>query len=188
MNRPNKSVKTNNIKHIDKSESNIDSTAANNNLEIERKFLIKDLPEEISNNIKSSNYQFHLIEQGYLSTNPVVRARRQGDEYILTYKSSGMLSRIEYNLPLTQESYDHLIKKTDGNIITKTRYLIPFKGDNQGKFLIELDIFEGKFRGLILAEVEFETEEIAKKFIPPSWFIEDVTYKKEYHNSTMSKM
>lgn len=41
------------------------------------------------------------------------------DEYYLTYKGKGLLAREEYNLPLTKESYEHLIKKADGNIITK---------------------------------------------------------------------
>ena len=52
-------------------------------MEIERKFLIKKelLPAELE------SYPFHEIEQGYLCTNPVVRTRRQDDEYYLTYKS-----------------------------------------------------------------------------------------------------
>lgn len=88
-----------------------------------------------------------LGEQGYLSTSPVVRVRMDNDEYYLTYKGKGLLAREEYNLPLTKESYEHLIKKADGNIITKKRYEIP---DNSGH-TIELDIFEGVFRGTIHA-------------------------------------
>lgn len=92
-------------------------------MEIERKFLIKKelLPAELE------SYPFHEIEQGYLCTNPVVRIRRQDDEYYLTYKSKGLLSREEYNLPLTQEAYEHLRPKADGIVISKTRYLIPGK-------------------------------------------------------------
>ena len=92
-------------------------------MEIERKFLIKkeQLPKDLA------NCSFHKIEQGYLCTDPVVRIRRQDDEYYLTYKSKGLLSREEYNLPLTQESYEHLKPKADGIVISKTRYLIPEK-------------------------------------------------------------
>ena len=69
-------------------------------MEIERKFLIKkeQLPKDLA------NYSFHKIEQGYLCTDPVVRIRRQDDEYYLTYKSKGLLSREEYNLPLSISS------------------------------------------------------------------------------------
>ena len=68
-------------------------------MEIERKFLIKALPGHLS------QYKSHEIEQGYLCTAPVVRIRRQDDTYILTYKSKGLMSREEYNLPLTEEAY-----------------------------------------------------------------------------------
>ena len=80
-------------------------------MEIERKFTLKHIPDNLD------SYPFHHIEQAYLCTNPVVRIRKQDDEYILTYKGSGMLAREEYNLPLTEESYYHLRQKADGNII-----------------------------------------------------------------------
>ena len=105
------------------------------------------------------------------------------DEYYLTYKSKGLLSREEYNLPLTQESYEHLKPKADGIVISKTRYLIPEKDG----LTIELDVFHEDYDGLLLAEVEFESEEQANTYIPPEWFGEDVTYSSAYHNSTLSK-
>ena len=71
-------------------------------MEIERKFLIPKLPDNLE------SYTFHLIEQGYLCTDPVVRIRRQDDDYILTYKGKGLMCREEYNLPLNQEAYQHL--------------------------------------------------------------------------------
>lgn len=146
-------------------------------MEIERKYLITDpLPNY-------REYPFHAIEQGYLCTEPVVRVRREDESYYLTYKSKGLLSREEYNLPLTKEAYDHLIQKADGNIITKKRYLIPVEGT---RLTIEFDVFEGKFEGLMLAEVEFETEEEANSFTPPEWFGKDVTFSGEYQNSRLS--
>ena len=147
-------------------------------MEIERKFLIERLPENIA------DYPFHMIEQGYLSTEPVVRVRRSDDEYYLTYKGKGFLSREEYNLPLTKESYEHLAAKADGNVIRKKRYLIPIEGTS---LTIELDVFDKPFAPLVLAEVEFETEAEALDFLPPEWFGEDVTNDTEYHNSTMSR-
>lgn len=148
-------------------------------MEIERKFLIdkKNLPAELE------SFPRHEIEQGYLCTDPVVRIRRQDEEYYLTYKSRGMLSREEYNLPLNREAYLHLREKTDGILITKTRYVIP---ETDGLF-IELDVFRGKQEGLLLAEVEFPTEDAAGNYTPPEWFGEEVTYSARYHNSTLSK-
>ena len=146
-------------------------------MEIERKYLITELP----GNLK--NYAHRTIEQGYLCTEPVVRVRRDGDEYILTYKSKGFMVREEYNLPLIRDAYLHLAAKTDGRMITKERYLIPLTD----KLTIELDIFGDDLAPLVLAEVEFPDEASANAFTPPSWFGEDVTFRSEYHNSTLSR-
>lgn len=159
-------------------------------MEIERKFTIKSLPEDLE------NYPFHHIEQAYLSTMPVVRVRKEDDQYYLTYKGSGLLSRDEYNLPLTEESYLHLREKADGHIISKKRYLIPLKhpGFIEGyptppadySLTIELDVFDEPFAPLIMAEVEFGSKEAAQAFLPPDWFDRDVTYCPEYHNSNLA--
>lgn len=145
-------------------------------MEIERKFLIPSLPEDLG------SFPCLAIEQGYLCREPVVRIRRQENEYFLTYKSKGMMVREEYNLPLTEEAYLHLRPKADGILISKKRYLIPLPP----RYTIELDIFEGELAPLALAEVEFATEEEAKSFVPPDWFGEDVTYSGKYHNSMLS--
>lgn len=146
-------------------------------MEIERKFLIKELPNNLS------EYPVHELEQGYLCTSPVVRVRKDNDRYELTYKSKGLMIREEYNLPLTAESYQHLKEKIDGRLITKKRYKIPY-----GAYTIELDIFEGDLAPLMLAEVEFPTEKEATAFLPPDWFGEDVTMSTLYHNSALSKL
>ncbi|MGN0483797.1 MAG: CYTH domain-containing protein [Lachnospiraceae bacterium] len=146
-------------------------------MEIERKYLIESVPEQLD------QYENHRIEQGYLCTDPVVRIRRQDDDYILTYKSSGLMAREEYNLPLNKEAYTHLKPKTDGHFIEKTRYLIPLTDT----LTIELDVFDGEFAPLILAEVEFSSEEEANQFVPPDWFGTDVTFDGHYHNSYLSQ-
>ena len=94
-------------------------------MEIERKFTIKQLPDNLD------QYSCRHIEQAYLNTNPVIRIRKEDDEYYLTYKGSGMMAREEYNLPRTMEAYYHLLLKADGRIISKRRYLIPL---NNPKF------------------------------------------------------
>lgn len=129
-------------------------------MEIERKYLISSLPEHLE------QYPHRQLEQGYLSTSPVVRVRKDDDKYELTYKSKGLMVREEHNLPLTKESYEHLRTKIDGRLITKKRYCIPY-----GIYTIELDIFEGDLAPLVLAEVEFPTEQEANAFTPPDWML-----------------
>lgn len=148
-------------------------------MEIERKYLIKreQLPASLE------QYPHRVIEQGYLCTDPVVRVRMDGDKYVLTYKSSGLMAREEYNLPLTGEAYAHLVKKIDGLLIRKTRYCIPL----DDTLTIELDLFENELAPLILAEVEFPDLELAEAFTPPAWFGEDVTFSSDYHNSSLSR-
>ena len=148
-------------------------------MEIERKYLITEIPPDLPIQKTRS------IEQGYLCTSPVVRIRRDDDDYILTYKSSGLMVRKEYNLPLTREAYEHLKAKADGRIIEKVRHVIPLK--DTGLF-IELDVFGGDLAPLMLAEVEFPTEEMARAFQPPAWFGEDFTFSPIYHTSTLSRI
>lgn len=125
-------------------------------MEIERKYLIHKLPENLD------SYPCRKIEQAYLCTDPVVRIRKQDDSYYLTYKGQGLMIREEYNLPLNQTSYEHLKEKADGIILSKTRYLIPLTAT----LTIELDVFDSPYENLWLAEVEFFSEEEANSFTP----------------------
>lgn len=161
-------------------------------MEIERKFTIKKLPDNLS------QYTCLTIEQAYLNTDPVVRIRRQNDEYYLTYKGKGLLARVEYNLPLNQDSYYHLREKADGNVISKKRYIIPISHPtfasgyeieiDQISLNVELDIFEEPFVPLMIAEVEFPDETMANAFLPLDWFDQDVTQDPTYHNSCLSRL
>lgn len=152
-----------------------------NNMEIERKYLVKELPFPLD------SFDVRIIEQGYLCTAPVVRIRRDNDKYELTYKSGGLMKRREENLPLNKSAYEHLVSKIDGRLIQKKRYMIPLNGANSG-LTVELDIFEGNLAPLMLAEVEFSNEEKANTFVAPDWFGEDVTFCGLYHNSYLSKL
>lgn len=160
-------------------------------MEIERKFLLKYIPENLE------SYSYHLIEQAYLCTDPVVRIRREDEKYYMTYKGSGLMSREEYNLPLNRDAYEHLLPKADGNVISKKRYLIPLSDEkinpeclsllNGASLTVELDEFAPPFAPLLLAEVEFPSEAAANAFQMPDWFAEDVTKDIRYHNSNMSR-
>lgn len=147
-------------------------------MEIEKKYLLKTMPD-------LKKYKFRKIEQAYLCTDPVIRVRREDENYYMTYKGRGLLAREEYNLPLTAESYAHLIGKADGNVISKTRYLIPLE---QEGLIAEVDVFAPPFAPLVMAEVEFTSEAQAAAFEAPEWFGQEVTFDGRYHNSYMSKM
>lgn len=147
-------------------------------MEIERKYLVKSIPDNLQ------SFPCRSMEQGYLSTAPVIRIRKDNENFELTYKSKGLMIREEYNLPLTKEAYEHLLPKIDGRLIKKHRYMIPLNEN----LTIELDVFKGDLAPLILAEVEFPDEESALSFTPPEWFGEDVTFSPEYHNSRLSQI
>ena len=189
-------------------------------VEIERKFTVKSLPANLD------TFPVRTIEQGYLNVVPAIRVRREDDHYYMTYKSrkgfgtdglaadadaftSGAegrdsdsnafeIGKTEYNLPLDEESYEHLIKKADGNVIRKKRYLLPINEDAfeqefldkhsalKDKLTIELDVFGPPFEGTIIAEVEFPDEETASNYNPASWFDSDVTGDVKYSNAHMS--
>ncbi len=144
-------------------------------MEIERKFLVRQLPSDLD------SYPVLQIEQAYLNRDPVVRVRQENENYYMTYKGRGLIAREEYNLPLNAGSYEHLKAKADGNVITKRRYLIPV-----APYTAELDMFEGVLEGLCVVEVEFETLQQAEDFTPPAWFGRDVTKARSYQNSVLS--
>ena len=146
-------------------------------MEIEKKYLVKYLPENLE------IYEQKRISQGYLCTNPVVRIRRSNEDYFITYKSRGLMAREEYEMPLTAEAFEHLLPKIDGILIDKIRYMIPL----ESHLVAELDIFQGTLAPLRLVEVEFESIEAADAFEAPDWFGDDVTNSGEYHNSNLSK-
>ena len=143
-------------------------------VEIEKKYLIKDMPNNLV------QYECKHIEQGYLNINPVIRIRKSDDEYYMTYKGKGLEVREEYNLPLNEESYENLSPKCIGHVIKKDRYIIPIENDLK----VELDVFEYP-EGLVMAEVEFPSVEMANAFIAPDWFAEEVTNNPKYHNVNM---
>ena len=168
-------------------------------VEIERKFTVKELPKDLD------KYPFHIIEQGYLNVSPAIRVRREDDTYYMTYKNRDMyalqdssIGATEYNLPLDRESYEHMLRKADGNIIRKKRYLIPINPDAFAKadaqnleidtkaLKIELDVFEAPYDGTIIAEVEFPSEDAANAYKQADWFDRDVTGDKQYSNAQMS--
>lgn len=161
-------------------------------METERKFIPREIPVSIE------QYDYLIMEQAYISTEPVIRIRKKllhaaeagktasdsDTAYVLTVKSAGLLTRQEFELDISEDSYRHLLTKAEGNIILKHRYLIPLEDG----LTLELDVFQGAFEGLVMGEIEFPDEAHAKKYTPPAYLAEEVTYDSRFHNSTMSTM
>ena len=172
-------------------------------IEIEKKFTVKSLPDDID------SFPHHVIEQAYLNVHPAIRVRREDDIFYMTYKGAhsnkdGEIGQVEYNMPLDEESYHRLASKAEGILIKKKRYLIPLNEDafekeyikthpelisaiKNGDVKIELDVFGSPYEGVVIAEVEFPDEESASKFKPVSWFDKEVTGDPKYSNAQMSK-
>lgn len=153
-------------------------------MEIEKKYLLKNLPPDLS------DFEYLNIEQGYIHTNPVIRIRKQNSEYILAVKNSAFINTSlkgavteELETLLTQEQYTSLLPLVTSHIIKKTRYLIPYNNHT-----LELDIYHDRLEGLSTVEVEFNTVDELNSFIAPDWFGDDVTYDPQYKNSSLSKL
>lgn len=175
--------------------------------EIERKFLVKYLPD-LS---KIKNLEKNYIKQAYISTSPLLRIRQKNDQYFFTYKSKGSIERVEVEEEITKEEFLNLWNKIEGYPIIKTRYTFPIgevevmgedgesieileKKDininnfnNINNIIVELDIYEEYHKGFKNIEIEFCNLEDANAFIPPNWFGEDVTENFLYTNASMSK-
>lgn len=152
-------------------------------IEIEKKWLIRE--EDIPYNL--SNAEIFEIEQTYISFSPEIRVRRIncGQEYTFAVKtnltSDGMI-RDELEDSITEEEYNNLIKKKEGNTIRKTRYQFL-----DGNYLVAIDIFSGELDGLAYMEIEFANKDEANKFQTPSWVIKDVTDDIRYKNGHLAR-
>jgi adenylate cyclase len=146
--------------------------------EIERKFLIQSLPENLN------SFPHKEINQGYIAITEAgteVRLRKKGDKYYQTVKSGSGKIRTENEIEMTREQYNVLWSATEGKRLEKTRYEIPNEAG-----LIELDVYHGNLTGLITAEIEFTSEEASENFVSPSWFGADVTENKSYKNQKLA--
>ena len=150
--------------------------------EIERKWLCdkEKIPFDLA------LFPCKKIEQSYISFSPTIRLRSEnGEKFILCFKAKPIgnsLVREEYETELTKEEYENLLRKTEGNVIEKTRYLVP-----EGNLTMEIDVFEGVFEGLCYMEIEFENESEALSYKNPDWVIKDVTSDKKYTNASLAK-
>ena len=145
--------------------------------EIERKFLVEDQGDE-----KWRHAEYSEIRQGYLSIDKerTVRVRIAGDAAYLTIKGiTESATRAEYEYPIpvahAREILDGLCLRP---LIEKRRYRIDYGG-----LIWEVDEFFGDNAGLIVAEVELESEQ--QVFDKPPWVGEEVTHDPRYYNANL---
>jgi CYTH domain-containing protein len=147
--------------------------------EIERKFLVKQIPAVKQRGSRSK------IVQGYLpiaSRKLQIRLRRKDSKYLLTVKRGRGLNRQEEEIEIPKERFRALWPLTRGARISKSRYQI-----SCGPRIIELDVYNGRHRGLVTADVEFESERQSKTFVPPAWLAREITGSRSYANQTLAR-
>lgn len=147
-------------------------------LEIERKFLVKN------NSFKESAFKKSYIKQGFLNSNKerTVRVRIIDNKAFLTIKGKSNkegTTRFEWEKEISIKDAHQLMLLTEKTIIEKNRYYI-----NSGDHLFEVDVFLGDNEGLIIAEVELNSE--SEYFIKPNWILKEVTGEVKYYNSSLS--
>lgn len=147
-------------------------------VEIERKFLVTN-----HSFISESKENFRIV-QGYLNSNPerTVRVRIKGDKGFLTIKGKGNesgMSRYEWEKEIAVSEAEALLQLCEKGVIDKIRYHVTYENH-----LFEVDVFFGENEGLIVAEIELQSEN--ESFEKPNWLGEEVTSDERYYNAYLS--
>ena len=145
-------------------------------MEIERKFLVAELP--------TGDFPSSHIRQGYVAVaadGGEVRVRDRDGACLLTVKHGVGVVREEHETPISAELFEALWPATEGRRVEKRRLLVPL-----GPLAAEVDVFEGALAGLVVAEVEFASLEEARAFTPPAWFGADVSDDRRYKNQSLA--
>jgi len=149
-------------------------------LEIEKTFLVKKIPSNLS------NYKSHQIKQGYISSTPSpLRIRQNDNEFELTkkirIKPNDFSSHEEINIPLTEYEFNKLWPLVEKHL-EKNRYYLPLENN----LTAELNIYKGDLEGLAMVEVEFTSQKEMELFKSPVWFGKDITQEDFSANSFLA--
>ena len=146
-------------------------------MEIERKFLVNKLPEDLL------EYPSVSIEQGYVivTADKELRIRKRGEAFWLTFKKGSGTTRDEIEIGISKEQYHDFKTQIVGSIINKKRINYPYH-----RLTIEIDIYKGSLEGLVVAEVEFPSKESMNKFSEPEWFAEEISLSAEFKNKNLA--
>jgi adenylate cyclase len=147
-------------------------------VEIERKFVLSRKPEGLD------DAPSRRVEQGYLAITDdgiEVRVRRIGDRTVLTVKQGAGERRLEEEVEIPETTFEALWPLTDGRRIEKRRFLLDHDGHR-----VEVDVYAGALEGLVVAEIEFESERASAAFEPPDWLEREVTGDARYANQRLA--
>lgn len=149
-------------------------------LEIERKFLLKN------DDFKKVAFQQKKLQQGYLNSdkNRTVRVRISDNQGFITIKgvsNESGTTRFEWEKEIDVEEAKQLLALCEPSIIEKTRFLV-----KNGTHIFEIDEFFGANNGLLVAEIELNSEN--EPFEKPTWLGEEVTGNPIYYNASLSKL
>ena len=147
-------------------------------IEIERKFLV------LSDGFISAAFSKKRIVQGYLNSNPerTVRVRIKTDKAFLTIKGKGNetgTTRLEWEREIAVSDAEKLLTICESGIIDKIRHEVKV-----GNHIFEVDVFSGDNEGLIIAEIELQSEE--EVFEKPHWLGKEVTNDERFYNAFLS--
>lgn len=146
--------------------------------EIERKFLV-DGP-------LSFRGRGRVMQQGYIALDPdgtEVRIRLEDERCTLAVKRGGGMTRTEIEIDVARETAEALWALTEGRRLSKNRFIMEHDGH-----AIEIDLYHGPLSGLVVAEVEFETEDRARAFAPPDWFGREITGDPVFRNNALARL
>lgn len=147
-------------------------------IEIERKFLV------LSDAFINEAFAKKRIVQAYLNSNPerTVRIRIKEDKGFLTIKGKGNetgTTRLEWETEIPIQDAEKLLTICESGTIDKIRHEVKV-----GNHLYEVDVFAGENEGLIVAEIELQSENEA--FEKPSWLGKEVTNDERFYNAFLS--
>jgi len=148
-------------------------------LEIERKFLVKRRPPGWRRKASSR------IVQGYFplaSKDLEIRLRHRGSQYFVTVKGGHGRRRLEEEIGIPKGKFRSLWPLTRDARIAKRRYRIPCDGHT-----VEMDVFQGPHRGLVTADIEFDSVRQSRSFEPPNWLGREITGNRQYANEVLAR-
>jgi CYTH domain-containing protein len=146
--------------------------------EIERKFLVSDLPATSELGVGSALRQGYLAEEDGVE----VRLRLADGTATLTVKAGRGRARTEVEASLDPAEAEELWPHTEGRRIEKTRYQVPL-----GAVVAEVDVYGDTLAGLRVVEVEFPSETDADAFAPPDWFGRELTGAEGWSNASLAR-
>lgn len=150
-------------------------------IERERKWTAATAPRDLPEGSR--------IRQGYLGIRDdrSLRVRQKGDRHLGTIKIGTPPSRTEVEWEFTADQFEALWPHTAGARVEKVRSEVPLDDHPGGTGLVaEVDVFEGDLEGLVLIEVEFESDDAMAAFEPPPWFGTEVTDHDGYGNASLA--